>query len=519
MSQLKTLALPLFSALVAASAVPAGAQVSLSLSSEKLYRQFSKDNIKFRSGRFSAIANDGQVSSISQCNDQNYFPPGSPTICNPGTTGFLSSGNINGATIQRPYLVITSLSPAIVIEPEAADYIKLAAAPASTLPRPAGGFTDDSASVYYNLTTSNISEYKISRYFQTRNYNKNQRGKFESDIVPGAYHYVFPRLGRPDLPAAITAVIYPMPEGYATINKQKVGFRFTKVNNNKWTKKGFVQLSYLRPNKIEWTGFTPNVVFGSVDKLYFSVRAMRNPNDPVNSDVINGSAIFPAFTNTASAQSRVLLASPYVTSFTTPPIITGGTNGLVELTLERNMQTGGVTYDFSTRRFQIPVTVVDSYDDYASIFLKGAKKDILADPDKDGYNNLNEWILNSDANNSGSVPEMPYPAPFQAEDIFGFPTPIGSYYGFNVNIRKGTDPAVNYTLQRSTDNGVTWETFTTDANWRVERVTTIDRGVTTREIQVRSKVEVDPITETTPNYFMEPPGTASDMYRVKITLP
>ncbi|RYD41274.1 MAG: hypothetical protein EOP83_34120, partial [Verrucomicrobiaceae bacterium] len=289
MFRIKTLALPVISTLVAATALPASAQVSLSLSSDKLYRQLSKDNVSFRSGKFSAIAADGQVASIEVCNDQNYYPPGLPTICNAGTTGYLSAGNLNGATVQRPYLLITALRPAIVIEPEEADKIRLVAAPASTLPRPAGGFTDDSATVFYNLTTGSIAEYKITRYFNVRNYNAKQRSKFESDIVPGAYHYSFPRLGSPQVPAGITAVIFPMPEGYATINKQKVGVRFTKVNNNKW-KKGFVQLSYIRPNRIEWTGLTPNVVFGASDRLYFSIRAMRNPNDPVKSDVLPDSA-------------------------------------------------------------------------------------------------------------------------------------------------------------------------------------------------------------------------------------
>lgn len=525
---MKTLALPLISALVVSFAPLADAQLALELSSRKTYRQ-NRNGLDFLGGTFNIRLDDGNVSTIGFCDDPNYYPPGTYIgVCSPGTTGFLTSGNINGATIQRPYLLVTELSRALVVEPGKASRIRLNAAPASALPRPSGGFSDDSSSVFYNLHTTGIEEYGITGYFNNRNYTKSQREKFEAEIVPGVYFYSFPRLGFPDLPAPISAVIYPMAEGLTTRNNQVFGFQFSQVNENRWNN-GFIELSFLRPNVIKWTGLTPSTVYAGVDDLYFSMRALRNPKDPKDTDVVRGTAIFPAFDN--QKDTRVLLPNPYRGEFTTPPIFPSGTKAMVELELQRNFQTGGVTYDFSNRRFQIPVVVIDRYTEYVDIFLANERKRaILEDPDRDNYNNLTEWILDSDAADAGSIPVEPVPAPFQAVNIIGGPTVIGSYFGFNVDVKRFTIPKVVYTLQRSRDQGKTWQRFRSDpvpfpdepfnpannVGYSVNRVTTVDRGITSVQIQVRSRVITDALNPT--NLYVEPPGTLSDLYRVKITL-
>lgn len=520
MIHFKTPSLATLGILAATSVLPLVADVKFSLSTEKTFRQLKGNKILFRGGEFSSFANDGDIVIVGGCDSRFYFGPGSPGPCAPGTTGYVSAGSVDSVPIQNPYLVVTGLRPAVIFQPDAADRIRLTAAPASKLPRPAAGFTDNSLSLYYDLTTSRIQEYKVSNYYQIRKYSSSQLQQFNSEIVPGAYHYSFPRLGSDVLVAPLTAVIYPMVEGYAKVNNRWSGFLFTKVNANKWTPRGTIQLSYLRPNTFTWVGLSRNLVYPSIDSLYFSIKALRNPADPVNSDVATGYSIFPGFTGTASPETRILLSNTYVTSFTTPPIIPGGTIGMAQIDLERNLQTGGVTYDLSKRIFQIPVEVVDSYVDFVATYMKGAKKTgILLDNDGDGYNNLTEWILNSDPLLVGNIPVPPVPAAFQAVDVLG-PTPVGSYFGFNVNVRNGTDPVVAYTLQRSTDQGTTWETFGTDANWTVDRVTTVTRGITTTEIQVRSQITVPlPPAAGTLNFFVEPPGTAADIYRVKITLP
>ncbi|MES2658281.1 MAG: hypothetical protein V4689_06665 [Verrucomicrobiota bacterium] len=525
MIRIKTHYLPLISALFVSAAMPLGAQISLSLSSKISYRQ-DKKSINFKGGSFDMDLVDGHVDSIFGCNDPNYFPPGYYIgICSPGTAGFLSSGSINGATIQRPYLVVTSLYPAIAIEPFKPQFVSLSAAPASGLPRPSGGFKDDSATVYYNLNTTSIQEYKITHYFLEREYAKSQRTKFTSEIVPGVYQYVFPAVDNSPSedyvfrPAPISATIYPMVEGLANVNNTEQGVVFTSINNNKWSPKGFIELSYFRPNVIKWKGMNPDTVFAAVDNLYFSLRALRDPKNPQGSALVEREAMFPAFDN--GGDSRVLLTSPYQTSFTVPPIFPSGMRAMVELQLQRDFQTGGVTYDFSSRKFQIPVMVVNRYTEYTDInFAKARGKDILSDPDKDGFNNLNEWILGSNGNDFASTPEPPTPAPYQAVNIVGGPTPIGSYYGFNVNVQTATNPKVAYLLQRSTDQGKTWQKFTEDDNWTVDRVTNVERNIVTTQIQVRSKIMVPDEQQvfTNPNWYIQPPGTLSDIYRVKITL-
>jgi hypothetical protein len=538
MIRIKTLSLPLISALVSSAALPASAQVGLSLSSQITYRQ-NEDSIDFKGGSFRIRLNDGAASSIRVCNSPYYYDPSPLLVCGDGTTGYVSMGSIGGSDLQRPYVLLTSLQSAIVIEPLEADRIKLTAAPASKLPRPSGGFTDDSASVFYNLTVPNsIQEYGITRYFQTRNYTQSQRTKFEQEIVTGVYQYSFPRLNAPNMPAVIKSTIYPMAEGLSSKNNRSSGFEFTSINQNEWTKDGYIVMSGSRPNVIRWKGLTPSSVFAAVDKLFFSMKALRNPRNPENSDLITETSIFPAFTGAAS-DSRIQLPSPYQTSFTVPPLFPSGLKAMVQLDLVRNFQTGGVTYDFSSRKFQIPVVILDTYKEYASIYLANErKKKILADADGDGFNNMTEWILDSDAADVASIPIAPVPASFAAVDEFGFPDPFNSYFGFNVDVKRETIPAVRYKLQISKDQGRTWESFRVgyhlldgsysvdrpvDDNgfpvpyrWHVQRVTSVVRGVTSTQIQVRSGTPNEDPEATVP--FGQPVGTQSDIYRVKITL-
>lgn len=504
MIRIKTLSLPIASALIAATVVPASAQLSLELSSQKTYRQ-SKGGIVFTGGRFDVNLRDGAVSTIGYCNDRFYYPPGAYiNICSPGTSGYLSSGNINSATEQFPYLVITYLNGAASIAPREENRIQLISAPASKLTRPAGGFTDDSASVYYNLhVPESQREYFLTRYNNARTYTKSQRGKFEAEIVTGVYRYSFPRLGRPEIPAPLTAVVYPMTEGFSKKNNKKSGFIFS--NTNRW-KGGFMELSYRKPNKISWNGLTRDGVFVAVDDLYFSIRELRTPSRPATSEVIRGNAaIFPAFTN--GDAPRLLLRSPVTSSFSIPPIFPSGTKGMVELELQRGFQTGGATYDFSRRRFQVPVVVIDRFTDFAETFLPKKKNaTILQDSDGDGVNNLNEWILDSNPDESTSVPIAPTPQPL---DENGAPAEDGFEFGFNVVMKKGTVPKVRYILQRSRDAGKTWSSFTATTDpesWNIRRARYEQRGIFVDRIEVRSFTGA------------QPAGTASDIYRVKIVL-
>ena len=535
MKRIKTLSLPLISAMFTAAELPANAQVSLELSSRVTYRQYAgKKAMNFLGASFNINFMDGSVVSVGGCNFVQYYPPGYfLSLCGPGTTGFLTSGTVNGATLAFPYLLVTGVNPAVAVAPRRAELVKLTAAPASGLPRPAGGFTDRSSSLYFNLhTAASIREYILTRYDSSRAYANGQRGTFEEQLVPGVYHYSFPRLGNPELPASIAATIYPMAEGFAKHNNVEEGFKFTDVNGSKFNKQGFVELSYLKPNIFNWNPLPPSVVFAGVDNLFFSIRVLSDPENPKSAvdyvDDYSGKlqSFFPSFTN--DGDPRVLLASPLVSQFITPPVLAAGTKGVVEVQLGRNFKTGGVTYDFSDRKFQLPVMVVDRYSEYQEVIIGTGKStsDILKDTDGDGYNNLNEWILTSSAVDPSSIPTPPVAANVPTlydVDYFSltgrFRIVRDQYYGFTINQKLGTKPGVVYTIQRSLDKGKTWNKFVSDADWTVRKVV-LAPGVGSAKANSPRRVQIWVESNVTNHLGQQlaPPGTENDIYRVKITL-
>lgn len=514
MTRFKTLSLPLVSGLLASSVMPTAADVAMTLSSNITYRQTKKGTVAFRGGDFDVRVRDGNGIYVSGCYDSQYWPPNPLIACSGGSTGQVIFGSPDDAF--GPYFWFTDVIPAVAIEPREPELCLLKAAPASKLPRPDGGFKDSSYGLYYNLHVSPFRESVITRYDYNRTYSSKQLGKFQEEIVPGVYHYAFPRLKNSKLTVPISPVIYPMAEGYTKKNNQKVGVKFTA--NDRWTKAGFMELSYNKANVIKWSGFSPSAVFPGVDGLYFSMRFLSNPKDPL-SDVTytnpdtgeSPASFFPTFVN--GADPRVRLTNPFVDSFTIPPVFPGGSKAVIELELDRSFQTGFVTYDFSTRKFQIPVVIVDRYTDYAEMRFGSLTKKytgILDDYDKDGFNNLNEWILDSRAEDSTSIPEEllaeNHPAELTITDY------VPQYFGFTVSKKHGTVPLVKYTLQRSTNKGITWKKFESTAVWTVTE---------TKDGFVVESMFVD--DNGTPNnlfddFWGQPPGTEGDLYRLKITL-
>lgn len=520
MSPTKTLSFSLVTALVAASALPARAQVEFSLSSDITYRQLGK-KLKFYGGSFDQDFLDGSAAIIPFCSELIYRAPGYfRGTCSPGTTGLISAGSIDGVEDDFPYLLVTSIFPAQVVAPRNADKIRLNAAPASTLPRPSGGFRDGSYSLFFNLTTTDIREYVLTYYYNHTDYTKKQQGKYDSEIATGSYYYSFPSLRDPNLPAPISATIYPMIEGRRERNNIESGFAYSEVALNKVNKKGFYTMSYLRPNKFKWIGVSPSNVFAAVDDAYFSIKRTQTPKkaNSAVADKYNGQpvSIFPPYQN--GRDPRVQLTTPYTDTFTTPPIFDSGTRGVVQVQYQRNFKTGGVAYDYSARQFQVPVIVVDTYNEYEGIVFSNPSKktNLLLDTDGDGYNNLNEWILDSNANDSGSIPVAPFPELVNPnlDDIFYFYFPFRDpFFGFDVKKKLGTKPKVKEILQVSRNNGKTWKKFKTNDDWTVDNVRRPAAGslAPSVTIEVRSQVIVngDPI---------QPPGTVNDIYRVKVTL-
>lgn len=553
MNRIKTLSLPLITALVAATAVSASGQLVLEASSEKTYRQNQK-SINFQGGKFNVDLTDGNIIYIAGCIFFRYIPPGFyENACAPGTNGRVVAGNLGGLAKGSPYLLVSSISPAVVVEPRQSKLIALTSAPASGLARPQGGFSDNSVSLYYNLQALDQKEYVITRYEFSKSYNKSQRSKFDSDIVPGTYRYSFPRLRRPTVPAPITAQIYAMPEGLNKRNNVTSGFEFTAVNKDVWTKDGFVELSYINPNIIKWRQLSASSVFQSADSLSFSIRVMIDPKNPNSSlDLIDRyskdpQSIFPDYSS--GADPKLVLNNPFVTSTTIPPIFDGGTRGMIEVQLQRAFSPGGVSYDFSTRKFQIPIVVVNRYSEYQeSVFSKkSSNQTILADGDGDGINNLNEWILDSNAADSQDFPLQPVPAPvlfatdrdyFDFTDYFSFT----NYFGFIVKKKLGTVPAVVHTLQRSKDGGKTWDNFVSgyyfadgtysktfdvngndpkEVNWIVKTLKYAPGvGLLKENSPQREEIQVVSGYRSLTNRLegARPPGTENETFRVKVTL-
>ncbi len=356
MAQFKTLSSSLVAAVVAATTLPMFAQVELRMSTNKVYRQ-SSQGMDFLGGDYEVDFRDGDGIYRAGCVRAAYWRPNIPLDpCPGGSTAYLLYGG--GGIIGEPdlglYYWVEQVIPAIAIEPRRPDKVGLKAAPASTFPRGLGGFVDNSFSLFFNLHTVDIQDYVSTGYSYSKSYNAGQLAAFEQEIVLGEYFYQFPRLRNPDLVQAISAKIFPIVEGRRRVSNQNIGVEFNTNEFGTWSPEGFLQLSVSAPNTITWKGFNQTNVLAAVDTLYFTIRGLEDPTDPLSERTAQ--TIFPGFTGAADA--RVKIPTPFATSFTLPPIFPAGMTGVVELELQRRFQTSGVAFDLSTRRFQIPIIFV-----------------------------------------------------------------------------------------------------------------------------------------------------------------
>lgn len=133
----------LVSFLTASASLPAIAEVALTLSSQKTFRQEKDSTTAFRGGRFDILLRDGNGIVVAGCARDGYWPPNIPLDpCPGGSTAFVLFGEVDPDVPNAgPYFWMTDVIPAIVIEPRRPDLAKLIAAPASKLPRPSTDFT------------------------------------------------------------------------------------------------------------------------------------------------------------------------------------------------------------------------------------------------------------------------------------------------------------------------------------------------------------------------------------------
>ncbi|QTN33019.1 hypothetical protein HZ994_12045 [Akkermansiaceae bacterium] len=436
------------------------------------YRQNPVD-VTFDGGTFDMDVRDGEA-FFDGCHSFLFYTP-SP-ICPLGATGYISRGIDNDPLLRGrgPYFSITGISSASVLKPFDANAARLNSAPPSLLPRPLGGFTDLSLSVFYNLQTPLIRQYFISRYSFTRGYTAADRSLFDGEIVPGTYIYNFASIINPTKPVVLTINQFPKLDGYRKINSQRQGLRFLNLTYDD----GFAVLNPFDLNVVSWEGNVNNLIAPGVDNLFFSIKPLADPTDPLSDPVQydgqgpflpDGSpnptvAIFPNFVG--SSASRVLLPSPLDTSYIIPPnFIDPGQTGIIDLELAIFRPTSPVAYENSTRRFRLPVKVINPFFGAIAAALPAnataAERAADYDFDGDGFSNFAEWTFGSNPADRNSTPGSPgvkvvsstgTPATRMAADETS-----SSALQYSVTKLTNPVPKLKYTIEYSKDMN-TWQT-------------------------------------------------------------
>lgn len=427
----------------------------------------------YEGGSFDVYLRDGLLTFEPGCFSSAYFPPGTPG-CPAGATGYLTRGDIDGDGLEDPgtYFTIVNIFRASLIRPFRPDKVLLSSAPPSTLPRPLAGFTNDSRSAFFNIQTELISQYDISIYEFSREYTSAQRSIYDKEVVSGSYRYSFPSLINENLSVNLSINRFPVLDGYRKVNNQNVGFRFLNVTYDD----GFAVLNPFEINTIKWQGNTTSFITPTSDILYFSIKSLEDPTDPLSDPDLTVPPVFPNFTGTPGTP-RVLLPSPLVTEYILAPnFLIPGQTGLLDLEFFIFRPTNNVTFDQSVARFRMPVKISNPFiippppNVNQLVF-----NDPNADFDNDGASNFSEWIFGSDRSDPSSVPTSPslgFSAPTPASSTQGSgpvsfsatPQDEGAWE-FKVAKLRNPSPKLKYEIQRSIDM-INWTTVTTsDPNW------------------------------------------------------
>lgn len=483
------------------------ANTSLNIQSDSFanYRQVvpvgGSETIFFEAGAFAIDVRDGGA-IFDGCVEPNFFFPSVIPPCPNGSTGQVVAGDLNGDGINDAglYYGITNISTASLLQPFATSDARLVSAPPSLLPRPLSGFVDDSLTIFYNLFSPNIQKFDINRMALNRSYTAAQRNTFDREIVPGTYTFNFKRLVNPFFngtapPVAIALNFFPALDGFRKINNVKQGLRFKNVVYQD----GFAVLDPLELNTIEWEGNTPSFIRPTSDLLYFSIKTLANPSDPLSDALVYDGAgaftsnpaydgfpsfieppnlvvdldgdpefianptlpIFPTFVGPET--TRIVLPNSLVQQFILPPgFLAIGQTGIIDLEFVLNRPTTAFIADRSTRRFRLPVRLVSRFRTAIAsrlpVTATALQKSADYDFDGDGASNFAEWAFGSDPANASSIPSLARLKTItRASDaVVGTSTRSGQpspSTGLRYEVTKlvNPDPALDYSIEFSED--------------------------------------------------------------------
>jgi hypothetical protein len=417
------------------------ANLEVLFGTEKDFTQTTAAGPVFAGGAFTMGLQDGQIVINPNCQLNNSNAPfGKAAVigCPTGSTGLITFGDADddGVLDSNTYWEVLADTPALYIEPFKPELCQLAAAPASPLNRPLGGFVDDGVISFWNTQLVTMQQYEMARYTLTLPYGAgNGEGRrMARELVPGQYSFTFPMRNNIAAKVGLPVTLLPNMEMYdASSSQGKQGFKFL---GNRW-KNGYYEVDPRVINTFTWQGNRLNVRPGA-DFLFLQIQTNSTVFPP------NGSPLFiPSVTST---------------SYSMPPgFFTVGETGTFTLNFQRLLAITGAATDVSERNFSFPIRFIDSYSGYATFggaFPVGSSSALTkstADFDKDTFSNATEFALQSDPNDAASTPFDPV-AP-----VYDGPVAATNY------VRADNGSVITITIQKRPDTGgsLTYELETT----------------------------------------------------------